>query len=83
MEIILDEESIKTSGHPDQPGNTPEELVQRFKAKLEKMGNFMGADKIEHQERHKKEVYIITKGENRLVITAHGGGSDGGWLGVE
>lgn len=83
MEIIFNESNIRASGNSEEEKNTPDEVVKRFKSSLEKIGNFMSADKVEYKDLNKKEVYIITKGKDRLVLTANGNGFDGGWLGID
>jgi hypothetical protein len=83
MEIIFDEKIIKASGDPKSTHNHPDALVERFRTQLELLGNFIGADKVEYEDSHKKESYIITKEKKVLTLTAYGNALDGGWLGIE
>ena len=82
MEIIFDEKRLSKYGDPDDPDNTPEKLVERTRSTLQRFGEFVGADKIEFRDEHKKEVFIITKGDKVITLTAQGDGVDGGWLNI-
>ncbi len=83
MEIIFNEEEAVSWGDPDDPRNTPEKLVERRRAGLIKLGEFVGAERIEFVPEHKRDIYILTKGGKKLSIIARGNGFDGGWLEVE
>jgi len=54
---------------------------------LRKMGEFMGASKVEFKELGKNEKYIITKlfpdATKTLVLRVSGNQIDGGWMSVE
>jgi len=80
MEIIFDETNIGASGDPTSKENKPAQKIERFKGKLEKLGKFIGADKIEYQDHGKREMYILTKGEERLTLIIEGNQFDGGYL---
>ncbi|MFC1599095.1 hypothetical protein ACFL2U_03775 [Patescibacteria group bacterium] len=80
MKIIFDEKEKGSHGDPNDPENTPEKIIERHRKKLTKLGKFMGADKVEYVDGHKREAYIITKGKKKITLVARGNGFDGGWL---
>lgn len=80
MEIVFDEANIKASGDPESENNKPEQLVQRYREKLEKLGEFIGADKVEYIDGHKRETYVITKNGETMKLITKSTPLDGGWL---
>lgn len=81
MEIIFNETTIRSSA--EQMEKDPNEAVESFRKSLEKLGNFIGADKIKYVDRDKGELYTITKGTETLILKVSGTPIDGGWLNIE
>ena len=52
-------------------------------AQIGALGEFVGADSIEYEDRGNGENYLITKGGKQLLIKARGNKFDGGFLSIE
>jgi len=83
LELIFDEKELRSHGDIDDPQNTPDILVERMKAKLTKLGKFMHADSIKYVEDHKTEMFVVARGDKKLIIIAHGNAIDGGYITIE
>lgn len=83
MKLIFDEKEVRSYGDIDDPKNTPDKLVDRLKAKLTKIGDFMNADSVKYVEGHKNELLVIIRGNQKLTLLAHGNAADGGYITVE
>jgi hypothetical protein len=81
MKIIFDEENIKRDAIRNNI-NPPESLVEEWRNSLKKLGEFIGADSIEYVDEDRGEQYLITKGDNTLVLEIMATRCDGGWMNI-
>jgi len=83
MKVIFNKEAVEAYGNPKDPQNTPQKVVERLNAQLIILGEFAEADEIEYINKKRRELYVLTKNEKTLTITAKGNTFDGGWLTVD
>lgn len=57
-----------------------QEIVDNFEKSLNELGNFMDAAEVHYGDSHKKEEYVIVKGDKKLILSIKGNGYDGGWM---
>jgi hypothetical protein len=68
MNVSFNEEYVACHRRTYHPDNTPQAIVERKRAMLTKLGEFIGADSIKCQEAGDTEFYSIIKGGKRLFI---------------
>jgi hypothetical protein len=80
MQIIFNEKEVAARGNKNDANNTPRKLVNRRRAMLKKLGEFIGADIIEYEDVGNGEIYKVTKGGKVLSINVCSNRVDGGYL---
>jgi hypothetical protein len=51
--------------------------------KLRLLGEFAGADTVTYEDKGNGEVYVLTKGDQRITLTVSGNKYDGGFLSID